>query len=369
MTIQNVVRDPDAALTKEKLLGKSSRWRRFGEPKPAGTPDENGQPDYGLFGPGSISWEIILNPSTIVFLTAVQGLVQANCYKPIVAGLRDRDPTSRKSVAGTLTIFDAYERAARNAGMHAPMWLGDTKTAQLMAQHLHSFHKKVVGDTIDIGQPDLGGYAANDPREAMWAAITELHPMLWAYEAFAFRDGKLPHRLTPQQRDQYISEMAAYLRLMGSHEDEIPHNMAELTALYEKYEKYFRPTKTIHIMPENGQDQIKLAAAAIKKNLNRSQLKALVPVLIQFEVFGAAVTGAVSGKARWSMGVSPLRSRWTLIAKKLFLPVAWLVQRPAIERYFLARMWGPDATALIMSARELHRKALAERAAGGQKTD
>jgi len=363
MATQNAAHSTDTMLTKEKLLGKPSRWRRLGEPKPAGTPNENGEPDYGLFGPGSISWEIILNPSTIVFLTAIQGLVQANSYKPIVAGLRDRDPTSRKALDGTLTIFDAYERAARNAGMHAPMWLGDTKTAKLMAQHLHGFHKKVAGDAIDIGQPDLGGYSASEPRESMWAAITELHPMLWAYEAFAFRDGKLPHRLTPQQRDQYISEMAAYLRLVGSNEDEIPHSMAELAALYEKYEKFFRPTKTIHIMPENGQDQIKLAAAAIKKNLNRSQLKALVPVMLQFQIFGAAVIGAVSGKARWSMGISPLRGQWMLIARRLFLPVAWLAQRPAIERYFLARMWGPDATALIMSARELHRKALAERAA------
>jgi uncharacterized protein (DUF2236 family) len=365
MATQNVTGGAtDTTLTKEQLLGQPGRWRRFGEPKPAGTPDENGTPDYGIFGPGSMAWEVILNPSTIVFLTAIQGLVQATSFKPIVAGLRDRDPTSRKSVDGTLTIFDVYERAARNAGMHAPMWLGDTKTAQLMAKHLHNFHKRVTGDTIDIGRPQLGGYAASEPRESMWAAITELHPMLWAYEAFAFRDGKLPHRLTAQQRDQYIAEMAEYLRLVGSNEDEIPHNMAELASLYKKYEPLFNPSETIGFMPENGENQQKLAVAAMKNNFNRSQLKAFVPVLIQFVIFGDALVGAVSGKARWSMGVGPLRSRWTLIARRLFLPVAWLVQQPVIENYFLKRMWGPDATAMIRSARVLHKAALEKRAHG-----
>jgi hypothetical protein len=67
----------------------------------------------------------------------------------------------------------------------------------------------------------------------MWAALTEMHPMIWVYEAFAFRDGTLPHRLPPEKRDQFIAETAEYCRRVDSPEIEIPHSMAELRALYQ----------------------------------------------------------------------------------------------------------------------------------------
>ncbi|WP_107122258.1 oxygenase MpaB family protein [Streptomyces sp. DSM 15324] len=61
-----------------------------------------------------------------------------------------------------------------------------------MAKHLHTIHKKVVGDVIDTARPGLGGYDASGPRDAMWAALTEMHPMLRVYEAFAFRSTGCP---------------------------------------------------------------------------------------------------------------------------------------------------------------------------------
>ena len=67
---------------------------------------------------------------------------------------------------------------------------------------------------------------------------------LRTYEAFAFRDGKFPHRLAPEQRDQFVAEAGAYLRLVGAAEEDIPANMAELGALYERYADLFEPTTT-----------------------------------------------------------------------------------------------------------------------------
>jgi uncharacterized protein (DUF2236 family) len=210
-------------ITKEHVLGTERRWRRFGAPRPAGsTLKEDGTPDYGIFGPGSVVWEVVLHPSTIFFHHAAQQLSQ-DAYKPIKAGIRDGEPIVRKALKGTFTIFDAFERFQRGATMHLPLWLGDTDTARKMAQHLHKIHSRVKGELIDTGAPELGGYRASEPRESMWAAVTELHPMLRVYEAFAFRGlFTVPRRFPAELRDQFVLEMGAYLRLHGAPEDEIP---------------------------------------------------------------------------------------------------------------------------------------------------
>jgi uncharacterized protein (DUF2236 family) len=350
-------------VSKQRLMGTASRWRRFGEPTPAGgSVREDGSPDYGVFGPGSVAWEMLLHPATMFFETVVQGKLQLT-YKPIAAGVRDVDPISRKARKGTLTAFDVFERGQRNAGIHTPMWLGDTATARRVAKHLHNIHARVAGDVIDVGEPQLGGYAANSPRDAMWAALTEMHAVLWLYEAFAFRDGKRPHRLPPDKRDRFMAEVAEYCRLLGSPEDEIPTTMAEIAALYAKYDDLFRPSETMDIIPETGQDFGKILLECVKKNFHVSQLRVVIQILFQNLLFDLPVVGAMSGKTRRAMGVGPVKDKIALASKKLMLPLIWLVQQPPVERYITRLMWGPDAVTLIESARTLHDRALAERAA------
>jgi hypothetical protein len=72
----------------------------------------------------------------------------------------------------------------------------------------------------------------------------------------------------------------------------------------------------------------------------------------------------MSGKARRSIGLGPVKDKLAQVSTKLALPVAWLMQQPPFERYILRLMWGPDSIMLIESARKLHKQALAERSAG-----
>jgi uncharacterized protein (DUF2236 family) len=346
-------------LSKERLLGTERRWRRFGEPTPAGASlTADGTPDYGIFGPGSEVWEVLLHPATIVFHNSIQSFMQT-IYKPIEAGIRDRDPISLKGRDGTLTFFDSFERLQRNAGMHAPMWLGDTETAEKMAKHLSTIHRRVAGDIIDVGEPELGGYAATDSREVMWAALTEMHPMLRVYEAFAFREGKLPHRLPSEARDRFMGESARYVRLHGVPEDEIPTTMAQLAVLYEKYDDLFRHSSTMKLIPETGEDFEKVMGKAMIKNFHITQIRAILPLMIQAIIFNLPMAGVLSGKARRALGLGRARAGLAVLSSKAVLPIVWLMQQPPIERQFMRLMWGPDGVMLIESARRLHRDALA----------
>ncbi|WP_212743129.1 oxygenase MpaB family protein [Microbacterium sp. 2FI] len=328
--------------------------------------NEDGTPDYGVFGPGSAVWDVLLHPAVIVFHNCIQGFAQTK-YKPIDAAIRDLDPIARKGRDGTLTFFGAFERLQRNAGMHAPMWLGDTTTAKLMAKHLHNIHRKVKSDIIDSGEPELGGYSASDPRDAMWASLTEMHPMLRVYEGFAFRDGKAPHRLPAATRDQFMAESAAYVRLHNVDAEEVPTSMAELAALYDKYSPLFQHTDTMKYYPPTGEVMTDTMAASMKKNFTFSQLRAIGPLMSQAVLFNTPLTGVLSGKFRRSMGIKQgsFKDRWSIVSAKLVLPVVWVMQQPPIERYFMRLMWGPDGVRLIESARVLHKKVKAERAAAG----
>ena len=351
----------DKIVTEERLLGAERRWRRFREVVPAGKSlKEDGTPDYGIFGPGSVVWEVLLHPATIVFETVAQATLQLQ-YKPIAAGLRDVDPTSHKGRDGTLTVFDAFERAQRNSGMHAPMWFGDTPTATRMAGFLHRIHGHVKGDVIDISTPELGGYAAAEPRDAMWAAITELHPILWMYERFAYHGEEGPRPLTDEQRDQYVREMGAYLRLVGADEEEIPNSMAELDALYDKYSEFFDHSDTINILPGTGENNQEIMAEAIKQNWDPSQQLAvdvLHEVYMQFETqIRATFPERIQAQAgldetRRAEGAQALAGTQDLIRE---------IQQPESERRIMRMMWGPDGVRLIESARELHQQVLRER--------
>jgi uncharacterized protein (DUF2236 family) len=341
-------------ITKERFEGTAKRWRRFGEPVPAGASlNADGSVDYGIFGPESVVWQVLLHPATIVFQYAFQGLLQAT-YKPIMAGVRDHDPLSRKARKGTVTFFDVFERGQRNSGMHAPMWLGNTETARRMAKHLRNIHTKVANDIIDVGAPELGGYAAAEPREAMWAALTEMHSMLWLYESFAFRDGKLPHRLSPEQRDKFMAETAEYCRLVGAPEEEIPTTMAELARLYEKYDQLFGVSKTLTLYPDTKEDFALQMGEYMQKNIHKSQLKALFcAIVLDHGLFRQLAAGASSGRLRQSLGWGKKRQFISVALMKLSLPFIWLMQRGPFERYYMRLMWGPDGVTLIEAARKL----------------
>lgn len=176
MSDQSTTIDSNVLVTRERLRGTARRWRRHGSPTVATKSDDPAA--RGVFGPGSLAWDILLHPAVIVFQSPAQFILQLT-YKPVVAGVRDWDPVSKKAHRGELTLFDVFDRGQRNSGVHAPMWLGDGDTAKRVSQHLIRVHEKVAGDLIDVGEPELGGYDANSPRDSMWAALTEMHSMLW----------------------------------------------------------------------------------------------------------------------------------------------------------------------------------------------
>ncbi|WP_181358668.1 MULTISPECIES: oxygenase MpaB family protein [unclassified Stenotrophomonas] len=345
-------------LTEEELLGTEDRWRRFGAPVAAGASTKpDGTPDYGIFGPGTVAWEVLLHPATAVFETGAQGTLQV-LYRPVPAGVRDGDGVMHKARRGTFTVFDGFHRTQRNSGLHAPMWLGDTNTAKRMAEYLHRIHGHVRGSIIDVSLPELGGYAAAEPRDAMWAAITEMMPILWAYEAFAYHGDTKPHKLSPELRDQYVRDWIPYLRLVGASEEEIPTSMAEVEALFQKYKSLFGHSDTSWVSPEDGVDIAKLMDEMVKRNWHPSHQMAA-------DAMSELVVGPIASLVKASfpewmqeiVGIGPAER--ADLAEQLTSSQDWIkwMQRPESESRVQRLMWGPDGVELIENARRLHHEA------------
>lgn len=347
----------DKVITKQRLWGDVSRWRRFGEPTPAGhSRNADGTPDYGMYGPGTLTWRMLLHPATSIYQFAFQQKLQLS-NKAINAGIRDTDTMNRKARAGTMTIFDAFERGQRNSGIHAPLWLGDTPTATKVAKHLTNIHRWVAGDVIDAGEPELGNYAANAPRESMWATLTEMTSLLWLYESFAFRDGQDPHPLTDAERDRFVAEQAKYIRIFPHVEQDIPSSYAELVALYERDAHLFGYTATLDIYPPTGEPMRPIQERSMLKNLHPSQLRVLKPLNTFMMKFDDSVNASFPDWAREYLRLSPDKEKKGFEAKQRQLPLIKKMQQdPATVRYYRRMMWGPDAITLMESAEQLQKE-------------
>lgn len=130
--------------------------------------------------------------------------------------------------------------------------------------------------------------------------------------------------------------------------------MADLKALYKKYDHLFGVTKTLSIIPETSDDFHELWESSIQKNYHPSQRKVKCQLFFQEDLFKLFAMSVVSSKTRRNSGVTPRREKMILAARFAMMPLIWLLQRGPIERYFLRMMWGPDAVDLVRSARRLH---------------
>ena len=152
-----------------------------------------------------------------------------------------------------------------------------------------------------------------------------------------------------------VAESAEYLRLVGAPEEEIPQTMAEVDALFDKYQELFKKTDTMTIMPESGKDFAKLSQEQIKKNWHPTQQMA-VDVLEEF--FNKPTNNVIASYPTylqiWGAGWDEAKRAEEAEKLKEAQPEIRARQESAdVERRAIDLFWGPDAHELISSARAL----------------
>ena len=175
--------------------------------------------DFGLFGPNSVAWRIHQDPCMLVGgLRAL--LVQA--LNPLAMAAVDQHSDFRE---------DPWGRWRRTSEYVTITIFGDTPSALSEGARVRAIHRRVRGIDEVTGRP----YRADDPELLLWIHVVEVDSFLTAYRRYG-------GRLSEEDADLYVKEMIRAAELVGLHDEDVPHTLAEV-------EDYMSNVKSLCVTP------------------------------------------------------------------------------------------------------------------------
>lgn len=245
--------------------------------------------DPGLFGPKSVTWEVMGDTAT--FIGGIRGLLIQAAHPEVVAGVDDHsryrsDPLGRLSRTSNYVTATAY---------------GAMPEVEAAIETVRRAHRHVRGRS-HRGVP----YTAETAEFSAWVHNSLTDSFLASNQVFGRR------RLSHAEADQFVEEQAEVGRLMGA--DPIPLTAASLSdwvadhpavgpspGMEAAVEFLRRPPLT----PLVAVGYRVLAAAAVTTIPER--LRAILDA--EATSWGRPVGRASSGFLRWALGSSP---RWRI---------------------------------------------------------
>lgn len=173
-------------------------------------------PRAGLYGPGSISWEV--NRESVVMLGGgCAALLQL--AHPFVAHAVDQHSATRSDPVG---------RFSRTFGHVFAMVFGDLEHALASARRVHDVHVKIRGRIKEnVGAFARGDrYHANDEAALLWVHATLLATALDVYE-------RLVRVLSHDERERYYEESKLFAYLFGIPDEILPPTYRDFARYYD----------------------------------------------------------------------------------------------------------------------------------------
>lgn len=213
----------------------------------------------GIYGPGTLSWEV--NREGVIMLGGGAAALLQLAH-PFVAHAVDQHSHTRNDPAGR------FQRTFRHV---FAMVFGDLDHALSAARRVHALHQTIRGRiTEDVGRFRRGDrYQANDERALLWVHATLVDTALQVYE-------RIVTPLHPHERNAYYEESKLFAYLFG-----IPD--AVLPPTWEAFERYYAD--------EIASDTIAVGAPALdmRRFLFTPPTPALAPLTRWYEAFTAGL--------------------------------------------------------------------------------
>ncbi len=175
---------------------------------------ENPPGDPGLFGPGSASWKVH-GDFTSMLIGGIAALLMQMLHPLALAGVWDHS-NFRKDMLG---------RLRRTGQFISGTTFGSTADAERLIERVRNIHSQVRGIAPD-GRP----YAADDPDLLTWVHVAEVSSFLAAH--LRYRNPALP----PAEQDRYYDEISLIACRLGARD--VPRSRAEIAAYLDR----MRPT-------------------------------------------------------------------------------------------------------------------------------
>ncbi len=253
----------------------------------ANTLDHRGDP--GLFGPGSVTWEVMGDPAT--FVGGIRALMIQAAHPEVVAGVKDHS-SYRTDPLGRLSRTSNYVTATSYGAM---------PEVEAAVAEVRRAHRPVKGRS----HRDVA-YTAGTPRFAAWVHNSLTDSFLAANQAYGRR------RLLEAEADQFVREQAEIGRLLDA--DPLPQTAQDLADWVANHPDVgpspgmedamaFLQDPPLDFAIKAGYVVLAKAAVAIIPERVRSVLD--VKVSPGSEALGRASAGFL----RWALGSSP---RWRI---------------------------------------------------------
>ena len=157
-------------------------------------------PDPGLFGPGSITWQVLREP--LLVLAGGRALLMQAAHPQVAQGAIDHSTYA----------VDPFGRLVRTFEWAGSVAFGTTAEARSVSAHVNRLHHAVTG-TLPPGHATRrvragSSYTAIDEALLLWVHATFVDTLLEAHDG-------LVGGLSEDERDQFVHEWEAVGRLMG----------------------------------------------------------------------------------------------------------------------------------------------------------
>ena len=167
--------------------------------------------DPGLFGPGSVTWQMHGDP--MMWIAGIRALYLQALHPRAVRGVMQNSDFRR----------DAWGRLMRTANFVGTTTYGTTEAAERAGARVRKIHSMLKATDPDTGER----YGVDEPALLMWVHCAEID----SYLHVARRSG---FRLTDAEADRYIAEHRQSARLVGLDPGTVPGDRAQLAAYFEK---------------------------------------------------------------------------------------------------------------------------------------
>lgn len=274
----------------------------------ANTLDHRGDP--GLFGPDSITWEVMGDPAA--FIGGIRALMIQAAHPEVVAGVKDHsayrdDPLGRLSRTSNYVTATSY---------------GAIPEVEAAIAEVRRAHRPVRGRS----HRDVA-YTAGTPQFGAWVHNSLTDSFLAANQSYGRR------KLSQEEADRFVAEQAEIGRMLDA--DPLPLTASDLTAWVTNHPDVGRSPgmfETMEFLEKPPLDRVVRVGYAV---LARAAVAIIPERLREILDVSPAPTGRAIGISatafmRWALGSSP-RWRVALIRTDADVPEQLFKQKAPFE--------------------------------------
>jgi len=177
--------------------------------------------DFGLFGPGSVAWQLHREPGLLI--GGLRALILQALHPLAIAAVEQHSDYKK----------DVWGRFNRTSNYVMTTVFGTTAEANALGRRVRAIHRPIHGIDRVTGLP----YAADDPVLLLWIHTTLVESFAVSYERFVAP-------LSTSVKDGYIGEMVRQAELVGLRADDVPATWAQNYRFIESQRPMLQTTQT-----------------------------------------------------------------------------------------------------------------------------